>query len=196
MNHGNVSPEIAQGLLELKQRIASANIPPSKIDESLNIPTWNIREFGRKKRTDAAIHFIAEILGQFDLIGIVELRDDLTDLGRVLEVLGPTWRAVYSDMIPDAGGNHERIAFVFDKRAVVFNGLAAEANPPRTKTGEEYLADISWWRSPYMASFRSGNFDFVALSTHIRWGKSAKSRIGELELLAKWVDGKRDLRQQ
>ena len=45
MNHGNVSPEIAQGLLKLKQRITAANIPPSKIAESLNIATWNIREF-------------------------------------------------------------------------------------------------------------------------------------------------------
>jgi len=190
MNHGDVPAEIAQGLLELKNRITTAKIPPSKIDETVNIATWNIREFGKKRRSEAAIHYIAEILGQFDLIGVVELRDDLTDLGRVLEVLGPTWRAVYSDMIPDAGGNHERIAFVFDKRAVVFNGLASEANPPRTKKGEEYLSDKSWWRSPYMASFRSGNFDFVVLSVHIRWGKSEKSRITELEMLAQWVDAK------
>jgi endonuclease/exonuclease/phosphatase family metal-dependent hydrolase len=191
MNHGNVSPEIAQGLLVLKQRIVAAQIPPSKIDETLNIATWNIREFGKKKRTEAAIHYIAEILGQFDLIGLVELRDDLTDLGRVLEVLGATWRAVYSDMIPDAGGNRERIAFVYDKRAAVFNGLAAEANPPRTKKGEEYLSEDSFWRSPYMASFRAGNFDFVVLCTHIRWGKSEKARTRELELLANWIEFKR-----
>ena len=191
MNHCNVSPEIAQGLLELKQRITAANIPPSKIDESLNIATWNIREFGKKGRSEAAIHYIAEILGQFDLIGVVELRDDLHDLGRVLSVLGPYWRAVYSDMIPDAGGNHERVAFVFDKRAVVFNGLAAEASPPRVKKGEEYLSEDSFWRSPYMASFRSGNFDFVVLCTHIRWGKSDKARTRELQLLANWIEAKR-----
>ena len=125
MNHGNVSPEIAQGLLNLKKRIAAAQIPASKIDETLNIATWNIREFGKKARTPAAVHDIAEILGQFDLIGVVELRDDLTDLGRVLEILGPYWRAVYSDALLDDGGNSERVAFVFDKRAVVFNGLTA-----------------------------------------------------------------------
>jgi hypothetical protein len=45
------------------------------------------------------------VLGQFDLIGVVELRDDLTDLGRVLAILGPYWRAVYSDLIPDPGGS-------------------------------------------------------------------------------------------
>ncbi len=69
MNHGNVSPEIAKGLLALYECIAASNIPSSKLDESVNIATWNIREFGKKKRTTAAIHYIAEILGQFDLIG-------------------------------------------------------------------------------------------------------------------------------
>jgi endonuclease/exonuclease/phosphatase family metal-dependent hydrolase len=191
MNHGKVSPEIAKGLLALKKRIEAAKIPSSKIDETLNIAAWNIREFGRKQRTEAAIHYIAEILGQFDLVGIVELRDDLTDLGRVLQILGPTWRAVYSDMIPDSGGNRERLGFIYDRRAVTFNGLAAEANEPRKKKGFEYLPEESFWRSPYMASFKSGSFDFVVLITHIRWGDSVKARQGEIELLANWIEVKR-----
>lgn len=48
-------------------------------------------------------------------------------------ILGPYWRAVYSDLIPDAGGNRERIGFLYDKRAVAFTGLAATANPPRDR---------------------------------------------------------------
>ncbi len=82
MHHGDVSPEIAQGLLALKKRIDAAKIPPSKLDETINVAIWNIREFGKVHRTEAAIHYIAEILGQFDLVAIVELRNDLTDLGR------------------------------------------------------------------------------------------------------------------
>ena len=191
MNHGSVSDEVAKGLLALQERISTAKIPPSKLDETINIATWNVRELGKKRRSTAAIHYIAEIIGQFDLIGVVELRDDLTDLGRVLEILGPYWRAVYSDAIPDAGGNRERVAYVYDKRSVVFNGLAAEANAPRTKKGKEYLADLSWWRSPYMASFRSGNFDFVVITAHIRWGDKETDRIGELSMLAEWVEAKR-----
>ncbi|HEY5614868.1 MAG TPA: endonuclease/exonuclease/phosphatase family protein [Bacteroidota bacterium] len=192
MNHGNISPEIAKGLLALQKRIEAANIPSSKIDETLNIATWNIREFGKKPRTEAAIHYVAEILGQFDLIGVVELRDNLSDLKRALDILGPYWRAVYSDMIPDAGGNRERVAYIYDKRAVTFNGLAAEANEPRKKKGHEYLSEASFWRAPYLASFRAGNFDFVVLTTHIRWGKNNKARIAELQMLADWVDGKRN----
>jgi len=191
MNHGKVSKEIAAGLLALKKRIAVAKIPSSKLDETLNLASWNIREFGKARRSEAAIHYLAEILGQFDLIGIVELRDDLTDLGRVLKILGPYWRAVYSDMIPDAGGNRERLGFIYDKRAVTFNGLAAEANEPRAKKGFEYLPEKSFWRSPYMASFKSGSFDFVVLTTHIRWGDNDEARRQEIEMLADWIEAKR-----
>ena len=188
MHHGDVSPEIAQGLLALKKRIAAAKIPPSELDETINVAVWNIREFGKVRRTETAIHYIAEILGQFDLVALVELRNDLTDLGRVLPILGPSWDVVYSDWIDDAGGNKERIAFLFDRRAVIFNGLAAEVDAPRAKKKTEYLATQSFWRAPYMCSFRAGNFDFIAIATHTRWGDSIEGREAELQMLAAWID--------
>lgn len=84
MFHGKkISAQIAEGLQELRTRIDAAKVPSSKLDETLNLATWNIREFGKRRRSKAAIHYIAEILGQFDLISIVELRDDLTGPGRV-----------------------------------------------------------------------------------------------------------------
>ncbi|MBK7537510.1 MAG: endonuclease/exonuclease/phosphatase family protein [Myxococcales bacterium] len=191
MNHGNVNAKIAGGLLALKKRIDAAKVPPSKLDESINLATWNIREFGRKRRSEAAVHYIAEVLGQFDLVGVVELRNDLRDLGRVLQILGPHWRAVYSGMIPDYGGNWERVAYLYDSRAVTFNGLAAEAHTPRKKKGFEYLPSASFWRAPYLATFKSGSFDFVVLTTHIRWGSNESARHDELERLADWIEAKR-----
>jgi Endonuclease/Exonuclease/phosphatase family len=192
MFHGNVSLEIAQGLKLLRKRIEAAAIPPSKLDETLNIATWNIREFGKKRRSDAAIHYIAEIIGQFDLVGLVELRDNLADLNRVLPILGPYWDVVYSDAILDAGGNRERICYLFDSRTVRFNGLACEPSPPRKKRGTEYLSDESWWRSPYMASFKSGNYDFLAFTTHVRWGDDDVAREREILGLANWLGAKFD----
>lgn len=201
MHHGNVSKEIAEGLRVLRNRIDTANIPSSSLDETLNVATWNIREFGRKKRRKASIHFIAEILGQFDLISVTELRDNISDLKRVMDILGPYWKVVYSDYNTDRAGNRERIAYVYDKRAVAFTGLAAEADPPRKKmkvivNGEEvmeYRSLITWWRSPFMASFRAGDFDFIVISAHIRWDKQGgeESRKRALDLLAKWVDKRR-----
>src|SRR5215213_7132202 len=187
MHHGHVSPEIAKGLLVLKERIEAAKIPPSRLDETINIAVWNIREFGKKSRTTAAKHYIAEILGQFDLIALVELRDNLEDMAEVMRYLGSSWQLVYSDWIDDSGGNKERTAFLFDRRSVIFNGLAAEIDSPRVKQGAEYLAAQSFWRAPYMCSFRAGNFDFLAIAMHARWGDSDLARQGELQLLSDWI---------
>lgn len=189
MHHGNISPEIAQGLIALKKRIADAAIPPSTLDETINAAIWNIREFGKSRRTEAAIHYIAEILGQFDLVALVELRSNLADLGSVLPILGPSWDVVYSDWMQDDGGNSERVAFLFDRRAVTFNGLAAEVDAPRAKSGSEFLAQKSFWRAPYMGSFRAGNFDFIVIATHTRWNKDdIAGRKAELQMLADWID--------
>lgn len=192
MNHGNVSKEIARGLLALQTRIKAAKIPPSKLDETLNLATWNIREFGKKRRLEASLHYIAEILGQFDLITVVELRDDLEDMARVMQILGPYWRLIYNDCIADPGGNRERVGFLYDKRAVTFNGFAAEADAPRKKVGEEYLPVRSFWRAPYAASFRAGNFDFVAVGLHVRWGEGVAARREEIQLFADWLAEKHE----
>jgi endonuclease/exonuclease/phosphatase family metal-dependent hydrolase len=187
MHHGPVSPEIAAGLLALKERIDAAKIPPSKLDESVNVAVWNIREFGRVKRTDAAIHYIAEIIGQFDLVAIVELRNNLEDLGRVMDYLGDSWKVVFSDWTDDRGGNDERTAFLYDRRAVIHNGLAAEIDAPRVKKGKEWVTEESFWRAPYLCSFRAGNFDFLALAMHARWGDSEEARRDELQRLSNWM---------
>ena len=97
MHHGPVSPEIAAGLLALKKRIDAAKIPSSKLDETINIAIWNIREFGKVKRTDTALHYIAEIICQFDLVATLELRNNLEDLGCVVDYLDDSWKVIYSD---------------------------------------------------------------------------------------------------
>jgi hypothetical protein len=187
MFHGDADAATAAGLLELKDRIKRCKIAPSKLDATVNIATWNIREFGKKPRLKKSLHYIAEILGQFDLIGVVEVRENVDDLCAAMRIMGPYWRVIYSDFIEDAGGNRERVAYVYDSRAVEFTGLAGNANEGRKKKEEDYIPERSWWRKPFMASFRAGSFDFIMLTTHIRWGSIEKKRIGELELLAEYV---------
>ena len=62
------------------------------------------------RRTDAAIHYIAEILGQFDLIAIVELRDNLEDLGRALVATLPAQLLRGLDPVPRLGRPSGRAA--------------------------------------------------------------------------------------
>lgn len=190
MRHGKVSKEIAKGLKLLRKRIKKSKIPSSKLDESINLATWNIRDFGKSEREDASIHYIAEIMWQFDLVAVAEVRDNISDLKRVLDILGPYWRVVFSDFIKDHRGNRERFAYVYDKRAVTFTGLASEADEPRKldRKTNEFVPKVTWYRKPYMASFSAGNFDFIIIGVHIRWGKGKKARIKPLKILAEWVD--------
>lgn len=190
MFHGELDVESAKVLREMQTRIKALDLPPSELDESILVASWNIREFGRKPRHPLALHLIAEIIGQFDLISIVELRENLDDLSTVLKYLGPYWSAVYSDVTEDYGGNWERLAFVYDKRAVQFSGLAGSGIPPREKANDEYVSYESFWRAPYSAAFCSGGFDFVAITAHLRWGNSQAARLKEIQRFANWVDFK------
>jgi endonuclease/exonuclease/phosphatase family metal-dependent hydrolase len=188
MDHSRLKFEELEGLKVLRSRIKTAKIPSSKLDKTINIATWNIRHWGQKRRKKCSLHYIAEILHNFDLISVVELRRNVTELKYVLDLLGEYWDVVFSDYTSDSGGNKERIAYIFDTRSVQFTGMAAETDGKRKKnkiTGV-YEPTFSWWRKPYMASFKAGSFDFVALSVHIQWGTIA-GRKKELEELAKWV---------
>lgn len=190
MHHGEIDLETAQALQLLNTSIEQFELPSSKLDETLVVASWNIREFGKKPRPKKALHLVAEVLGQFDLISLVELRENMADVRQVLDYLGPYWNAIYSDSVDDWGGNWERLGFIFDKRAVQFNGFAGNVHQARIKEGDEYLAEKSFWRPPYMASFCSGNFDFIAISAHIRWGTSDTARQAEIRRFAEWVKRK------
>lgn len=185
MFHDGISPEGAKGIKILRERIGE--IPSSKLDETLNIATWNIRDFGKRERNDDAIHYIAEVLSNFDLIAITELGENLTCIYKVMNLLGVYWKIIFSDTVMGGKkGNSERIGYLYDKRAVTFTGLAAEVDPIRKKN-EKYMGKDTWFRSPYIASFRAGRFDFILITAHIRW-KKPKERIGPIKALAEWVD--------
>ena len=190
MNHGEIDKDTAESLKLLTNTIKEARLPSSKLDETLIIASWNIREFGKKPRPKKALHLVAEVLGQFDLIAVVELRENLANLSEVLSYLGPSWTAVYSDSVDDPGGNFERLGFIYDRRAVQFNGFAGNVQPVRSKHEQEYLYDKSFWRPPYMASFSSGMFDFIAIAAHIRWGTSTTARTDEISRFAEWLKDK------
>lgn len=190
MRHGEIDRETAVGLKELRRRleVESNRVPPSILDETMNLGTWNIREFGRRKRQEKSLHYIAEVIGRFDLVALTEVRRDLSELLRVMEFLPPFWDFITSDYGGDRAANKERVAYVFDRRVVQFTGLAAEADPPRKRNPQgRYESQFTWWRAPYIASFRSGNFDFVIVTVHLRWGSGEKERLVPLKELAKWA---------
>ena len=99
----DVAHERPSGLVVLRSRIRAAHIPPAR-PHNLRLATWNIRRFGEGKRTDESIAMIAAIVRQFDLVSIVELCDDTTDLQRLIRALGTHHGVVFSDYLRVAAG--------------------------------------------------------------------------------------------
>ena len=163
-------------------------MPQSILDETTNLATWNIREFGRRPRLPKSLHYIAELIGRFDLVALTEVRRDLSDLLRVMERLPPLWDFVERDYGSDRAANKELVAYVLDKRVVGFTGLAAEADPPRKRNKQGRCApSFTWWRAAYIASFRSGNFDLAVVTVHLRWGSGEEERVVPMKELATWA---------
>lgn len=86
-----------------RRRLKRTAAIPAPRPDNLRLATWNIRELGKSPRWDDSIALLAAIIARFDLVSVVELRDDLGDLRRILHRLGPRWSAVFSDYHLDAG---------------------------------------------------------------------------------------------
>lgn len=155
-------------------------VPSRKLNENLLIATWNIQHFSNR-HADRAIQYIADICERFDIIALQEVKTDLRGLQRLQAKLPGNYRILVSDPT----GNHERFAFLYDKRSVIPTGLASEIgfNVP-AKSHQGYQLH----RMPYCASFRAGRFDFVIATAHIYYGKTAKERDQRREEIQSLVD--------
>jgi endonuclease/exonuclease/phosphatase family metal-dependent hydrolase len=206
------SPDPAlRSLRGLREGLDRSDIPAKRLDHNLVIATWNIRAFGaltEKWTTEAGdsprrnlhdLHAIAEVVSRFDVVAIQEAREDLTALRRLLEVLGPSWGVILTDVTWGEPGNGERIAFVFDLRRVKPSGLACELVVPEewlAKTEEEAREGgkvrldglyKQFARTPYAVSFESASEQFVLVALHVWYGEKAAEREPELRAIAEWL---------
>ena len=168
-------------LMELMDT-GSFKVPSRKLNENLVIASWNIQHFSNNK-SKRALQYIADICERFDIVALQEVKTDLRGLQRLQELLP----GHYKILVSDPTGNHERFAFLYDKRSIIPTGLVCEIgfNVP-AKTHQGYQLH----RMPYCASFRAGRFDFTMVSAHIYFGKTKKERAQreeEISELAKFV---------
>ncbi len=168
---------------------------PAKRDDNLLIGTWNIRAFGdltpkwrsepedSPKRDWHAVECISEVVRRFDVTAVQEARRNTTSLASLLDLLGPRFRLITSDVTEGGPGNGERLAFVYDGDRVQPSGLVGEIVLPReTESPLEQFA-----RSPYAAGFVRGGVDFILTTVHVLWGKRPEDRLGELTAFAEWM---------
>ena len=157
-------------------------VPSRKLNENLIIATWNIQQFSNR-HSKRAIQYIADICERFDIIALQEVKTSLRGLERLQKALPGNYRI----LVCDPTGNHERFAFLYDKRSVIDTGLVCEIGfkvPAKSHQGYQLH------RMPYCASFRAGRFDFVIATAHIYFGKTAKERKqreAEIQKLVEFV---------
>ena len=137
--YGNFDDEPSRGaeiarwtagrLLALRGQIA-AEVPPKSQRETLLIASWNIRDFGKSTfnpgpRLPETPYYIAEIMSAFDLIAVQEI-GDLREFDDLMDLMGPNWEYIISDVTEGVSGNGERIAFVYDKNRVFTRNVVGE----------------------------------------------------------------------
>jgi len=163
---------------------AVASIPPRDLRDTLLIATWNIREFDSGKggqRLQESIYYIAEIIDQFDLVAVQEVREDLDALRRLMDALGKHWQFICTDTTLGRQGNGERMAFLYDSRKVKFTGLAGELVIP----GD--FKTLQFARTPFITSWQAGWAKFSLCTVHILYGTSKPDdprRVKEIATLA------------
>ena len=133
------------------------------------IATWNIRILSDGSRDDAELQQIASVFDNFDFVAIQEVRD--TKVLDRLKTFLPGWDYIVSDEV----GNS-----VMERYACFYNTALF------TSLGYPYiLEDInnSFIREPFVAHFRTGNFDYTVITIHTLYGDNIAERRIENALL-------------
>jgi endonuclease/exonuclease/phosphatase family metal-dependent hydrolase len=179
-------------LLELRQSLAKA-IPPRTVRDTLLLATWNLRDFDSNKfghgpRLPETFYYIAEIISAFDLVALQEVNRDLTALHTLMDILGPSWDYIATDITEGSSGNNERMAFVFDKGKVWFQNIAGEIVLPRDMLIGE---NQQFARTPFVVKFQSGWFKFDLCTVHLYYGSESgegyQRRVEEIGKIASFL---------
>lgn len=168
---------IADRLLRLRA-LLNGRITARRRPNSLIIGSWNIRHFdGGRPRLPESFHYIAEIVDHFDICAIQEVKSQ-DAIAKLIRLLGPNWDYFVNDSSGAGRGNHERMAFVFNRNRVFFRNLIGELVLPKgALPGDEQIG-----RTPFFASFQSGWFKFTLCSGHIIFREEAGRPLREDEI--------------
>jgi endonuclease/exonuclease/phosphatase family metal-dependent hydrolase len=165
-----------------KAHLDAAKLPqdvqlPSDSSRYVRIATWNLREFDANsygKRSQESKAYIAEILSNFDLIALQEIRRDLGPLNDVKYLLGPNWDYIATDVTEGTSGNDERMAFLFNRDKVLFRHVAGELTLPSGKKVTDPFGDR--FRIEGGARFELPAGQILASPTGLKTGKLASGQ--------------------
>ena len=184
--------DVQQETLRLRKHKQARKIPPKK-NNRLLVATWNIANFGAQARQDSHLSLIAEIVGWFDLVALQECRENYGHLFDVHDKLSSSYRLIMSDV----AGNNERMSFLYNSRKLKpLEEIGEIAFPPsdykNVKLPGVQQQFIGFDRTPYFATFETGNTSFVFANVHLYYGDTGKKSVGRRSLetyaVARWAD--------
>lgn len=141
-------------------------LPPASSEETIRIASFNIQVFGQAKMSDATVvDRLAEIVRQFDLVAIQEIRSVdqsvLPEFVKVVNSQGADYRFVIS---PRLGRTHSKEQFAY-----VYRGDLLEVIPGSVFTVDD--PEDMLHREPFVSRFRvrqaNGEpFTFTLINVH------------------------------
>lgn len=139
-------------------------------DGRLNIATWNVRELSDASRDDSQLAQIAGIITRYEFVALQEVKDTVV-LDRLMDLL-PGWNYICSD--PVGIPATDRYAFLYkDSELTVLGSPYIYGDPV-----DMFLTE------PFVAHFRSGDFDFTAVTVQLNDGGT----IAEIQMEAALLD--------
>lgn len=167
---------------------------PVKRSTRLLVATWNIANLGLQDRRPADYQLLAEMIAWFDIIALQEVNENLRGLEGIRCFLPGRYRALFSD----AGGNHERMVFLYDSHKLTLLELAGEVGIPPKDQRYVRLPGVAgpfrgFDRNPYLAAFRARSFTFILANVHLYFGReshtaSMERRCLEAYAVGRWAD--------
>ena len=128
------------------------------------IAAFNIQVFGRAKRQkEDVMAVLTKIVREFDIVLVQEIRDSSEQtapyfLQRINEMEGPKYNYIRSERLGRTTSK-EAYAYFYNSETIEFI------------QGSDYIYnDVNdvFEREPYVASFKSGNFDFTLVGVHTK----------------------------
>ena len=151
----------------------------------IKIGSWNLRNFSKKRDMDP----IADVVIQFDLLAIQEVRDDICIL-LLCEHIKKKHNLDYKYAVSEpvcstqttarqTGKRKERYAFIYRSGVELVKSALV-------------LADCHFVRPPLMGFFKCSRFDFILTTIHVVWGKKSDRRaeISSINLLLEAIKEK------
>ena len=140
-------------------------LPPREYGSVL-LGSFNIRKLGSSRsRNSDTWEFLADVCRSFDLLAVQEVMDDLSGLRRLMELLGPDFSLVVSDLtgvFPGEPGVGERLGFIYRWKVVERMEVASDVTFDRTKVIDSIAGNYEAFTSdvePYtrqLADYRAG----------------------------------------